>query len=74
MFYGIMQTEDLASGQILDLAKSGNKYVVSLMNDEHKFKIHEYDTLNDAMNVYQWIVVCIANSEYSFEDRCNFIK
>lgn len=69
-----MQTEDLANGQVLDLAKSGNKYVVSLMNDDHNFKLHEYDTMDEAMNVYQWLIICFANGNFSFEDRCNFIK
>lgn len=75
MNYTIATTRDITTGQEVDFDKSGNKYVVNLVNKETGEKASkQFDTNEQGAAAYMKIVEAFLTGCYSWEDRAGFLK
>lgn len=75
MIYTIAQTKEICKDNPLTLSieKSGNRYVVELMNMAHETTRRSFDTLMDAYKVYEKIASWFVFGCYSEADRRSFL-
>ena len=75
MIYTIAQTKEVCKDNPLTLSieKSGNRYVVELMNTAHETTRRSFDTLMDAYKVYEKIASWFVFGCYSESDRRSFL-
>lgn len=78
MSYTIAITECPYSGQKVSLDRMGNKFVVCydtpLEDGTHDYTSKRFDTLADALSVYQTFIEYFAKGLYSVTDRKNLLK
>ena len=77
MSYTIAITECPYSGQKVSLDRMGNKFVVCYivpLEDGHTTIRKRFDTLTDALSVYQTFIEYFAKGLYSVTDRKNLLK
>lgn len=78
MSYTIAITECVYSGQKVSLDRMGNKftmcYIVPLEDGTHDYISKRFDTLEDALSVYQKFIEYFAKGLYSVTDRKNLLK
>lgn len=78
MSYTIAITECVYSGQKVSLDRMGNKFTVCydtpLEDGTHDYTSKRFDTLADALNVYQKFIEYFAKGMYSVNDRKNLLK
>lgn len=78
MSYTIAITECLYSGQKVSLDRMGNRfvvcYIVPLEDGTHDYISKRFDTLADALSVYQKFIEYFAKGLYSVTDRKNLLK
>ena len=68
MNFTIISTQDLQTGQIIDIVKDGNTYNIEFTNKE-KFITKKVRTLKEAQEIYTKIVNYFLNGFYTFEQR-----
>lgn len=75
MIYTIAQTKEVCKDNPLTLSieKSGNRYVVELMNMDHETTRRSFDTLMDAYKIYEKIASWFVFGCYSEADRRSFL-
>lgn len=73
MNYTIITTQDLQTGQIIDIVKDGSTYNVDFTNKE-KFVTRKVKTLEEAQEIYIKIVNYFINGFYSFEQRAKELE
>lgn len=75
MYYTVASTRDFNGMMEVDFDKKGNKYVVSLRNKgRNEFTAKTFDTLAEALEVYQWFVEAFITGCYSYEDRKSWLE
>ena len=73
MNYTILNCQDLASGQVLDMVKNGNIYNIEFTNGD-KFLTISFEKLEEAKEKYLKIIECFINDYYTFEQRIEILK
>ncbi len=73
MNYTIISTQDLQTGQIIDIVKDGSTYNVDFTNKE-KFITKKVRTLEEAQRIYINIVNYFINGFYNFEQRAKELE
>lgn len=75
MYYAVASTRDFNGMMQVDFDKKGNKYVVSLRNKGRgEYTFRTFDTLMEALAVYQRFVEAFITGCYSYEDRKSWLK
>lgn len=75
MSYTIAMTTDVTSDQEVSFNKSGNKYVIYLVDKESGEMVSkQFDTNEQAAAVYMKIVEAFLTGCYSWKDRVGFLK
>lgn len=75
MNYTIATTTDINFEQEVSFDKSGNKYVVYLMNKENGERASkQFDKIEEATAAYMKIVEAFLTGCYSWKDRAGFLK
>lgn len=73
MNFTIISTQDLQTGQIIDIVKDGNTYNIEFTNKE-KFITKKVRTLKEAQEIYTKIVNYFLNGFYTFEQRAKELE
>ena len=74
MSYTIASLEDIQAEVTYDFVTSGNKYIITIYNKLSKESQHKkYDTLDDAIKVFQKLTEVILTGCYSDEDRIKML-
>lgn len=73
MNYTILNCQDLATGQVLDIVKNGNIYNIEFTSNNNFITIG-FKTIDEARDKYLKIVECFINGYYTFEQRVEILK
>lgn len=73
MNFTMLNCQDLATGQVLDIVKNGNIYNVEFTNGE-TFLTIGFKTIDEAKDKYLKIVDCFINGYYTFEQRVEILR
>ena len=73
MNFTILTSQDLATGQVLDITKSGNHYELNFTDKNIFYRFTSYD-LKEIKEKYLKVVDCFINGYYTFEQRIEIIK
>lgn len=75
MNYTILYTEDLASGQSIDITKDGTTYSVNYYDKETNSLIHKrFKTIDEAQSEYIKIINYFIHGVYNFEQRSKDLR
>lgn len=73
MNFTILTSQDLATGQVLDITQSGNHYELNFTDKNIFYRFTSYD-LKKIKEKYLKVVDCFITCDYSFEQRIEIIK
>ena len=75
MNYTILYTEDLATGQSIDITKDGTTYSINYYDKESNTLIHKrFKTIDKAQAEYQKIANYFIHGVYTFEQRSEDLR
>lgn len=75
MNYTIAKTRDYNGMQYVNFDKLGNKYLVGFTGKAKSEYTHKtFDTLGEALTVYQQFVRAFITGDYSYEDRKSWLQ
>lgn len=75
MYYTVASTRDFNGMMEVDFDKKGNQYVVSLRNKgRNEYTTKVFDTMAEALGVYQRFVEAFITGCYSYEDRKSWLQ
>ena len=75
MYRTVASTMEIGGTMEVNFDLKGNQYIVALVNkdtDEYTFKT--FDTMTDALAVYQRFVEAFITGCYSYEDRKSWLQ
>ncbi len=75
MNYTITSTEYVHGGYKVNFDKTGNQYLVGFTNEYTREYTHKtYDTMQEALSVYQKFVEAFITGDYSYETRKSWLS